>query len=364
MKQSRLSGLDLTKALALYLVVLYHLTFRNEPDLYAGRALDYIEYGLSTLMSCCVPLLFAVSGALALNRPVDLKRNFRRAVQVLILAVVWAFLALAAVLALRGEKLSVGEFLTIAYELKVGYIQHLWYLPTFFFLTLMTPLMQTLKAANQKVYRYGLMILFVYASVNLLLSDLEYLARWVLGRLGHTGDREFFWYTDFFAYHYWYAFLYYALGAFLVERREQLVKYRKWAVLAIPVCGVCLTVFAFARSFVRESVFDPVFNNYGSIFTMVLTASVLSLCLGAKPGEKAGGLLQSLSSQSFGVYLIHWLLIEVLLVHFPGVTGSNRLAPATAILVLGASWGLSWAAAKIPLVKNLFTVSPKWVRGE
>lgn len=362
-RSTRLTGLDLAKVLAMYFVVLYHLTFRNAPLLSAGRVLDYIEYFLTTLMSCCVPLLFAVSGALALRRPVDLNKSLRRSLQVLLLAVVWTVLSLAVVLVLRGERMSPGECFSVAWQLRVGYIQHLWYLPTFFFLCLITPIMQTLRNSSRKVYRYGLVILAIYTFGNLLLSDGEYLLRWFLGKTGYSGNREFFWYTNFFGSHYWYAPVYYALGAALVEYRDRLRRYKKAAVLSIPLCMVCLFVIALARSFVREVTFDPVFNNYASIFTLVITAAILLLLLEAKPGPRLSAFAKAVASESLGIYLVHWLLIEVLLDYFPAVTDSNRFAPLTAVAVLALSWGISWVCKKIPLVKNLFTVSTSWVRG-
>lgn len=329
--RQRLAGLDLLKALALYLVVLYHLTFRNAPNIFSGGPLDYVEYAFSTFMSICVPLLFTISGALAFRKPVDLKQNTRRSLQVLVLAVIWTFLSLAIVLLLRQEPLSPKTFLSVAHALEVGYIQHLWYMPTFFFMCLMTPVLQILRQSSRRIYRYGLLILLVYTFGNLLLSDLEYLLRWMTGRSGYTGNREFFWYTDFFGYHYWYVFVYYALGAFLVEQRQLLTRYRRAALTAIPLCIGCLTLFALARSHVQGQVFDPVFNNYKNIFTLILTASVVLLLIDIRPRPFLCRCMKSLASCSLGIYLIHWLLIEVLLDYVPALTSGNRWAPLTAL---------------------------------
>lgn len=355
--KTRISGLDCCKALALYLVVLYHLTFRNAPDVFGDRLPELLEYALSTLMSCCVPLLFLVSGALALNRPANIKQSLRRSGRVLALTVFWMVFSLAAVLILRGERVSLNGFFSIASQLQVGYIQHLWYMPTFLFLCLMTPLMQSLRQHSPQVYRYGLVILFVFTFGNLLLSDLEYLLRWITGRLGHTGNRQFFWYTNFFVYHYWYAFVYYGIGTFLLEHRESLRKYRWAAAGAIPLCMIFLTVFALARCHVRSEVFDPVFNNYGSVFTLILTVCAAILLFSAQPCPFLRRCAKSLSACSLGIYLIHWLIIEALLDYAPQLTNQNKLAPLVAVLVLGGSWGLTWCLSKIPGVRGLFTVS-------
>lgn len=356
--RQRQGGLDIIKALALYFVVLYHLTFRNSPDIFSGRGMDYIEYICAALLSVCVPLLFTVSGALALRRPVDLRRSLRRSLRVLLLGVVWAVISLGIVLLLRQERMSSRTFFSTVYSLQVGYIQHLWYMPAFFVLCLLTPVMQALRQSDRKVYRYGLAILMIYTFGNSLLSDLEYLVRWLTGHLNYTGNREYFWYTDFFGAHYWYAFVYYALGAFLLERRERFRRWRKAAMAAIPVSLACLTVFALARSHVRGEVFDPVFNNYGDVFTLVMTVSVTLLLMEVQPGPGLGGWLKSLSSCSLGVYLVHWLVIEAILDYLPALTAGNRIAPLTALAVLALSWGISAGCRKLPLVRQLFTVSP------
>ena len=358
-RSSRISGLDCIKALALYLVVLYHLTFRNAPDVFSGRVLPLLAYGLGTLMSCCVPLLFLVSGALAVGRPVNLRGTLRRSGRVLLLTVFWAVASLLIVLLLRQEAMTPGMFFYTASQLEVGYIQHLWYMPTFLFLCLITPLMQSLRQNSRSVYRYGLGLLFLFTFGNLFLSDCEYLLRYLTGHLGHTGNRQFFWFTNFFVYHYWYCPVYYGIGTFLVEHRADLRKYRKWALGTIPLCAVCLTVFALARCHVRGDIFDPVFNNYGNVFTLLLTLSVVVLLMDVQPGAKLSRCMKSISDCSLGIYLIHWLLIEALMDFLPALTSTNRFAPLTALAVMGLSWALSWGLSKVPLVRLLLTVSPK-----
>lgn len=362
--KERIAGLDLMKALGLYFVVLYHLTFRNPPDVLTGGFRAVIPYALTTLMSICVPLFFTASGALTLSRPMDLRKNTLRCIHLVLLIVFWVIVSLAIVFALRGTRPGFREFLQIATELRVGYIQHLWYLPTFLFLTLLLPILHAMRNGPKRIYHYGLALLFLFTFGNLFLNDLEYLLRWALGKTGHTGSRQFFWYVNFFGYHYWYSVFYLALGAYLAEYRQVFQRYRRAAVVSIPICMVFLTLFALARSHVYGSVFDPVFNNYGNVFTLILTFSVSLLLLGCNPKGLLRRGAASMASCSLGIYLIHWLLIEVLLDYAPEVTEAVALAPITALVLLALSWGLSWCFLKIPFIKNLFTASPAWIHGK
>lgn len=359
--KERLAGLDLMKVLGLYFVVLYHLTFRNPPDVFSGGVKDILVYALTPIMSICVPLFFTASGALSLRRPLDLRRNTLRCVHLVFLMLFWTAASLVIVLALKGQRPSPKEFWGIAAELRVGYIQHLWYLPTFLFLTLLTPVLHTLRNRSKTIYRYGLGLLILFTFGNLFLNDLEYLLRWAMGRTGHTGTRQFFWFVNFFGYHYWYAVAYLALGAFLTEYRESLRRRRKAAVIAIFLSVPVLALSALARCYVRGEMFDPVFNNYDDLFTLILTAAVSLLLLEAKPCPLIRRASASMSTCSLGIYLIHWLLIEVLLDHFPMVTNAVAFAPLTAVAILGLSWGISWLCLRIPVLKNLFTASPGWI---
>ena len=360
-EKTRIAGLDLMKALGLYLVVLYHLTFRNPPDVLSGRPSPILVYCLSTFMSICVPLFFTASGALSLRRPMHLERNLLRCAHLALLTVAWTAASLLIVLALRGERHSLRELWSIASSLSVGYIQHLWYLPTFLFLTLLMPVLYSLRSGSQRLYRYGLCLLVLFTFGNLLLNDLEYLLRWLLGRTGHTGTRQFFWYVNFFGYHYWYSLAYLALGAYLCDHHRELVKYRRAAVGAIFLCLLMLTLFALARCQVRQTVFDPVFNNYGDPFTLVLTGAVSLLLLTCRPGKGLQQVAQSLSTCSLGIYLLHWLFIEALLDYWPALVSTTSLAPLTALVVLAISWGLTWLLLRVPLLRNFFTAAPDWL---
>ena len=359
---ARVTGLDLMKALGLYLVVVYHLSFRDGADLLGSIPGTAVYYIAGALMSICVPLFFVSSGALSLTRPMDLRRNTLRAAQLAILTAVWTPVSLAVVLLLRPEWPGFREFLSICWELRIGYIQHLWYMSAFLFMTLAMPLFHSLRRGDQRIYRYSLLLLGVLTFGNLLLSDGEYLLRWVTGHLRNPGTREYFWYVNYFAYHYWYIPIYFALGAFLLEHRETLRRRIRLAWIAIPVCVLCLCLFAMARTRLRGSAFDLVFNNYGDPFTLVLTGAVSVLLLSARPGDFLRRAAASMSRCSLGIYLIHWLIIEALIRFVPGLVRQVLLAPLTAIPVLGLSWGLTHLALKVPYLRDLFTAVPDWIR--
>ena len=117
----RQHGLDGIKVLGMYLVILYHVLYPYMPDVvHAPTMVGYLRYFLETFLGCCVPLFFMVSGALALKKPVDLKRNTWRCLHLLVITVIWVVLALAGILLIRREWGGWSEFFSIAWELRIG----------------------------------------------------------------------------------------------------------------------------------------------------------------------------------------------------------------------------------------------------
>ena len=359
-RSRRIAGLDLMKVLGLYLVVLYHMTFRQAPEVLPHGLRTMALYFPVPLLSICVPLFFLSSGALSLTRPLDLRKTVFRALHLTVLLLIWTGVSLFAVLAIRGERVSFGEFVAIASEMRIGYIQHLWYLPTFIFLTLFLPVLHSLKHQARKLYRYLFVLLAIFTFGNSLLNDIEYFVRWRLGL--YMGDeRQFFWFINFFRYHFWYSMCYLILGGALLEHRDQLPD-RRWAFLTVPVCILMLFLFGVARSRCTGEFFDPAFYNYDDPFTLILALTAAVLLINLQPGPTGSRIAASISNCSLGIYLVHWLIIEVLMTHLPRLTGSIIGAPLAALPVLLLSWGVTWLCLKIPVLRNLFTANPSWLR--
>ncbi len=358
-QSKRQHGLDGMKVLGMYLVILYHVVFPHMPDVVdAPTAAGYLRYFLETFLGCCVPLFFMVSGALALRNPVDLKKNCRRCLHLLVITVIWVFVALTGMLLIRREWTGWREFFAIAWELRVGYIQHLWFLPCFLFVCLFTPVMGALKFQAPKVYRYLMILMAVLTFGNVLLNDGEYLLRWGLGKLdGRNWDRRFFWYSNFFGVYYWYSLVYYALGDWLMTHGNQWLQ-KKWKlILVIPLCMVCLFFTSMARSRVGLVTYNHVYYNYSSVFVMGISGVLFLMIRDWQPEEKMGKIAASLAECSLGVYILHWLVLELLRQLFPTMMETTVLFPMIAVGVLAVTWGIVWVCKKIPLVRRMFTLS-------
>lgn len=356
--QKRQHGLDLIKVLGMYLVILYHVVYPHMPDVVTAPTLHgYLRYYLETFLGCCVPLFFMVSGALALRHPADLKRNIRRCAHLLVIMILWVFLALSCILLLRRQWPGWDEFFAIAWELRIGYIQYLWFLPCFLFVCLITPVLSALKFQSPKIYRYLMVLMAILTFGDVLLNDGEYLIRWGLGQLdGRSWDRSFFWYVNFFGIYYWYSLVYYGLGDWLMTC-ERFQKKKGWLLAAIPVCMLCLFVTAMARSRVGLVTYNHVYYNYSSIFVLGIASAVFLLLRDVTLGQRLAQISTSMAECSLGIYLVHWLVLEALRQLAPGIMSRTLLFPALALLILLFSWGIVWICMKIPVGRGLFTLA-------
>lgn len=358
----RICGLDLIKSLGLSLVIYYHIVGLYPPDIVtAPQPQDYFFTYLRTFLACCVPLFFMASGALSLSRPVRLKKNSLRCVHIFLITVFWVIVCLVVVLLLQQNRVSPREFLDIALDLRIGYIQHLWYLPNFLFLSMMAPVLYALKTGNRKIYAYLIVMIGIFTIGNTLLNDAEYVLRWLLGKKGYTGYRTFFWTVDFFRYHYWYIFVYFALGNFLMEHRSFFKNKKPWLVLAILLSMGGLTLTATAISQVHNRVYNYVFNNYSSIFTVIMSSAVFLLLLDLEPGKFLKKVAASLAKCSLGIYITHWLVNASFVRLIPDVMSDVSWAIPMTVVVGLISWGITALGLKIPVVKNLFTAAPQWI---
>ncbi len=359
----RFHGLDLIKSLGLILVIYYHIVWQYPPDIVSRlRFGDLLAVYFESFLSCCVPLFFMASGALSMNRPPDLRKNSLRCLHLFVLTVFWSVVCLGVVLVLRQETLGLGQFLRYARDTQVGYIQHLWYLPNFLFLSLMVPILQTLRQGNSRMLGYFILLVGFFSFGDQLLNDGEYVLRYLLGKTGYTGYRHFFGYVDFFDYHYWYIFVYFVLGGYLMEHRQTLGRNKGLLVGAILLAMACITGLTVAISRVMGYTYDCVFNNYSSIFTLVISVGVFLLLLDARPGARLRRISRSLATCSLGIYIIHWLIWAGFVRIMPEVMQDVRLAwPMTAV-ILFLSWGITALALKIPVVGELFTAAPKWAK--
>lgn len=353
-KRPRIAGLDLVKCLAAFLVVYYHLIFPFPPDVAPpGFRWNMILYGLTAGLSICVPLFFLSTGALTIPREVNLSATLKRSGYFFFVYLFWGVVTLLFVLHFRGERMGLFQFLSTVRYMPVGYIQHLWFLPSFLMLTLLSPVFQALKRSNPKVLYFFTAVICAFTVGEKFLNECEYFIRWILGRTPYQSTRVYSGYINYFQYHYWYIFVYFVLGDWLMEHRETLRSKRKAVVAACILSLVYLGFVALCKSKVYGQTCDTVFYNYPSPGTVILASGVFLLLLWSHPGERLRRFCASVSRVSLGIYLIHWIFFGACLAYLPELMGNHLIAPFLALLIFFLSYGISLLMTKLPFVRHL-----------
>ena len=153
------------------------------------------------------------------------------------------------------------------------------------------------------------------------------------------------------------------VGYFLAGYALSLVELRRWMVwsaLAVAVATGALTIWQYAS---RGSVplldaLSPV-SYYGPIVA-VLSVAVFVFFVGAFDTvafrERTARVITTLSNASFGVFLVHLLVVAVMFRFLPNWTDGSSLARAAIGFgfVLVVSYAISISASKIPFVRAVF----------
>lgn len=86
--RQRILGYDVAKGIAMFLVVLLHYSFYTR--FYSG---DVVGSAVTSVCVICVPLFFAVNGALLLPRPLDVRKHYKRLITIVIIVAAWKSLS-------------------------------------------------------------------------------------------------------------------------------------------------------------------------------------------------------------------------------------------------------------------------------
>ncbi|MFZ5910202.1 MAG: acyltransferase [Chloroflexota bacterium] len=343
---ARLAWVDLIRVIAVFQVVLVHLSFpvfyKGDLPLSAWSAANFYD----SFSRMGVPLFFMVSGALLLGRDeplgVFLRRRF---VKVGIPALFWSVAYLLwSVEAYRNGSMSPGRIaLSMLKAIYLGDVEiHLWFLYVLAGIYLVTPLLRLLvSAASRRDLAYFLLLWLLGASLTELAKRLTGFPT-ALGIPVVTG------YVGYFILGFW-------LAEVRLTQRGRLL-----AGLG-ALCAVLATFWGTALLSAGSETIDAFFYSYFSLPT-VLASACAFLLLKDLGGRLPGWIvapLRAFSAASFGIYLLHILVIDLLRDGALGFRLYSWMAdplyciPLTALAVCLLSFLVVSLLRAIPLVKSL-----------
>jgi len=353
-KTNRLPNADLVRVLAMLMVILLHtiLNFTVRPDFFATK-LYFLFAPIIAISKTCVLLFFMLSGYLVVAKQRDIKKNFLKTIQKILLPLTF-FSLINIVYAWTKFTYNGNNFQDFVVSQLQGLVDFpsspLWFLVVLFFLYLFNPIWQLLFKNKQtkNIAQLTTLITLIFSILTTVLSFL-------------VNKKDLF-FNNFTA---WTGFTFFYLYGALVKNKWIKIDKLKINVLLILV-GITLTMMGdYLTMWQKTRSIDFILNDYTGNY---LSISVLMTAVGlfnilmtmdlSKIQSNVNNAITWLASLSFGIYLIHSYVISF----FTDIIGFdfNKLEINVYLynllnifLVFNISLFITIIIKKIPKIKNL-----------
>lgn len=321
-RTARYDNIDLMEAVAMLMVISYHMTSDlmtvNADILGAPSAASYINYIVMSVLSVCVPVFFFSNGFLLINKPLDLKKHLLKMLRLAVLAIIWAFIDSFAVMAITGEWVGPKTFLHNIWDMKIGWMHHLWFLGALLCVYVFLPVIKAALEKSVKIFNYWVAVCVIFIMGNMLIVEALRIAGYVItGRSLFITDNIFHIINPFRGV-YGQAFLYFAIGSFVGVHREKIQKFtdgkryiNTFTLTAVLIIStVLLGLYGIYVCKLSGIYFDHVFGGYNTVFTGINVLVLYELCRRYKYRDNLiCRYIRAVSSCSLGIYLMHIIFL-------------------------------------------------------
>ncbi len=334
--------LDLLRAIACYLVIQAHVG----ENYYIGADGGVLSGGgavwgcwLNSVARCAVPLFVVLSGyfLLPVGRPTGefLQRRFSR---VGIPFVVWCILdALFFAATGRCEWGDVGAKIAgtlVNFGVEVG---HLWYIYMLLGLYLLAPILSPwVASASEREMRYAL-ILWLIASC---LPYIHLFVPEIWGECYWNPTPMLYYFTGFVGY--------FVLGAYMKIHRPKVSPSGMMLAGSAFAAGYAVTAILFRMRLGTAATVADLELSWGqctvNAVAMTVGMFVLVRAIPMRISSSASRAAVELSSKSFGIYLVHLMILPFCFDVIDPLIGNY---PLKIVLIAAATFAVSYAAVKI-----------------
>ena len=328
-EKNRILYYDAIKALAIYLVCLYHYSNLPSNILDHHNFVNYVNYFFHGMPSMAVPLFFMVNGSLLLNKPYTLKNHLNKILYLYILVFTWSFISLIAFIPLEGQSDSLKDFIKALFYFKQGVSNHLWFLQTLISIYLLFSFIKKIyDSPQQKLLHLFCFIVFLFSFGNMFLNILVNLVEFIFGFNYFKNDSfDFFPIINPFG-NYYYSFFYFIVGGILSKNisNNKIILSMKWSIISFFLALFMLFLYGLMMTVSNNVFYDTVWNGYYSIMTLVMSISTfLFFSKLSYKIEKINRFLVMISSNTLGIYLIHRFVGAATIPYFHNLILSSTL---------------------------------------
>lgn len=136
---------------------------------------------------------------------------------------------------------------------------------------------------------------------------------------------------------YGYSFVYFCTGGLLYGYKEKILSVSAYkrnliSILGIFICCFGLFIMGVLHSrYIKNEIWDIVWNGYDTIFTFLNVIFIYTLCLNHKKESK---LIKTISINTMGIYLVHNIFINLYAPHITDIMKNIGFNTVFAIIVL------------------------------
>ncbi len=357
-------SLDFLKTIAILMVCLYHFSLNP----FAYKHIDqYTVYNLlSTVVfmcnAMCIPIFFVVNGALLLTKPIDTKKHVIKSCLTIVSYIVLKLTTILIVGVFNKVDFSnVGILSWVSAILLFNdfpgvSLNHLWFIPMLISLYILLPLLQKTFFSNNKDTLYLKVFLFILFCISFIRGDGVVLQKCILGEayahfdginsLNPFGDGKRCCYI-----------LYYILGGLIYKNKEKFINI-KWYLLVLSFFLGLTTLFLYWHF--QYDTWDYVFNGYSLFPTIIMTLSIVLLCLKINTTKITKNKafcysIKTIGSNTLATYYIHVILghtIFTLIKPYLQYSIMINFIKALSFVVISTIIGVF--IKKIPIIRKLF----------
>ena len=353
--KKRYSYLDLLKCIAMYGVVFYHGAIPWLPVL-TDTPMSYVNYFIMAILSMSVPVFFFVNGFLMFGKNFDMKRHIKKTVHILCVAVIWGVLTTVFLMIIRGEYLGIRGLFQTLWQLKANWISHLWFLGILVCIYLIFPLLNVVYESNRKIFIYFVAIGSIMIFGNSLLNEMATLCTVIIQHPKMIENLNFFHIFNPFKDTYSFAFIYFCLGGLVYGYKDKIAvwaenKGTKIAVYSLIMNLCCLFAIGLMYSNFTDRPWDTVWNGQTTIFTL---CSVMSVFVVAVRYKEKNAVIQKISQNTLGIYLIHVIVVRFMerILPVPLMTHLGVSVLYIAVIMI-LSLGITEIIHRIPIVHRI-----------
>lgn len=332
------NNIELLRTIAVIMVVAIHVCSFNLRESTYGSLAWWTSNIIDAFSRAAVPLFVMISGFLLLDpskQIISVKDFFQRRVKRIgIPLVFWSFAYILIVLVFNHASDRPFRYIEIIKSIYIGApFYHMWYLYMLIGLYLITPLVQSF------IIHYSFRTIFTYTIAFILLAAINCIEQ-----------KDLLDFSSFFAFrtlpYIGYYLLGYCIGKITISKKYTL-----------PLLIVSLLATILGNYFAGSATnYDTYFFRYLSVNVIIYTLSIFTLIMTFKPS--ANQLIISTSKYSFGIYLIHPLIIKPI-EHYSlkekifNESGYFLIIPVEIIMVFSIAYVISLTINRIQVLRKL-----------